>query len=92
MIHEIKIFDAIDEGLNELYGIFQQTWSPKARDLLSELINSLERGDITASFLIWINDDGSVSPIVIGGDSVQRNKMVNDFGMTLQKSLKQSLH
>ena len=92
MIHEIKIFDAIDEGIDELYGMYHQTWSTEARYLLSELIDSLEQGDVTARLLIWVNDDGSVSPLVMGGDAVQRRKVAKDFGLTVKESLKQYLH
>ena len=92
MIHEIKIFDAIDEGINELNNMYHQTRSSKGRELLSDLINSLEQGDVNARLLIWVNEDGSVSPIVIGGDPTQRSKMANDFGATVKNSLKQYLH
>ena len=92
MIHQVKIFDFVEEGLIELYRMLCHTQRPSAREQIFHVIDAIEAGDKRARFFIWINDDGSISPLVIGGNRRQREQMREELRTNLQIAVNQSIH
>ena len=92
MIREIAVFDAVEEGISKLYCMLCDTESPKIRNQIRDLIYMLESGERKTALFIWVNNDGSLSPLIIGGSPRMRKKIRGDLETLVQHLSERTLH
>ena len=92
MLQRTRIYVNVEDGLAELRKLLALAKDHDNRATLESLIRTLETGEMTAALYLPMFQDGSISPIIIGGDIKDWVRVIKQIQTGLQQERTSTLH